>query len=305
MIGKVAAATFRSSVVSELGGRLVNPSLRTLSFHTVDNPRAFDRQMAWLAQNFTPVNSEAVARSMKERSPLPARAVWVTFDDGSPTVVDHGLSILRRYEIPATMFVCPGLIESGESFWWDIALAATRTQLAEAGDRDLGQGQPAVDMLKRMPDDERRHILAQLPDPAPETRRQLELDDVQRWIDAGHTVGNHSWDHPCLDMASEEEQLRQFESAHVWLVNHVEQWCPIFAYPNGNWSPVIEPRLMDLGYQLAVLHDHRMSSLANGPLRVSRLHTESEDDLSRFRSVVAGTQPTLQSLTTRLRSINR
>lgn len=304
MIRTAAKAVVRSSLVSKLSGQLVNPSLRTLCFHTVDDPRAFDRQMAWLARHFNPVTPVQIVRSLTEQTPLPSQAVWVTFDDGSPTVVDAGLPILRRYDIPTTMFVCPGLIESGVSFWWDIALAASSQQLAAAAGFEIGDGQRAVEQLKRLPDDERRRIVTELPDPAPDTRRQLSVQDIHRWLEAGHSVGNHTWDHPCLDTASEEEQLRQVESAHRWLVDNVSPGTAMFAYPNGNWSPVIEPRLRELDYQLAVLHDHRLSSRDDPALRVSRLHTDANDDLARFRSVASGTQPTLRSVASRMRLTN-
>ncbi|MFT7601689.1 MAG: peptidoglycan/xylan/chitin deacetylase (PgdA/CDA1 family) [Acidimicrobiales bacterium] len=303
MIRKVATTALRSSVVSKLSGQLVNPSLRTLCFHTVDDQRAFDRQMAWLARNFNPVTPGQIVKSLNEDIPLPNQAVWVTFDDGSPTVVDRGLPILGRYDIPATMFICPGLIESGASFWWDIALAASGSQLLQAAGCDIGDGQAAVQKLKQMSDGERRRILAQLPDPGANTRRQLSVQDIHRWAEAGHTLGNHTWDHPCLDTASEQEQLFQVESAHAWLVHNVEPWTAVFAYPNGNWSQVIEPKLTELDYQLAVLHDHRMTR-DDPALRMSRLHTDANDDLARFRSVVSGTQPTLRSLASRLRTIN-
>ena len=41
---------------------------------------------------------------------------------------------------------------------------------------------------------------------------------LRAWVAAGYELGDHTWDHPCLDRADEREQHRQIMDAHTWLL---------------------------------------------------------------------------------------
>lgn len=74
------------------------------------SPEAFERQMAVLAQRWEPVPLSAVAESLEGGKPLPARAVAVTFDDGTADNFLPVTPILARHRIPATVFLITGQI---------------------------------------------------------------------------------------------------------------------------------------------------------------------------------------------------
>src|SRR6266852_7464512 len=42
----------------------------------------------------------------------------LTFDDGYQDNYTHGFALARELQIPFTIFLIPGYIESGEPFWW-------------------------------------------------------------------------------------------------------------------------------------------------------------------------------------------
>ncbi len=50
---------------------------------------------------------------------LPDRALVVTFDDGYADNLYHAKPLLRRFDIPATVFVVAAQLESRLEFWWD------------------------------------------------------------------------------------------------------------------------------------------------------------------------------------------
>ena len=120
----VAVRTLRSAPVTAVSRRVTKRRLRVLAYHGVDDGPNFEQHMAHVARNYVPVDQTAVVAALSGAAPLPDHAVWVTFDDGDPSVVANALPILAELNVPATMFVCPGLIESGEPFWWRIADAA-------------------------------------------------------------------------------------------------------------------------------------------------------------------------------------
>lgn len=261
--------------------------------------------MEHLVERYVPVGEAEVLAAVTGGAALPHHAVWVTFDDGDPSVVTNGLPTLTRLGIQATMFVCPGLIASGEPFWWRLSdgvepatAQSVRDQVAAASelDVDLG-GLEITEALKLVDDRTRRKIIGDLAsgsEPSDKDDwRQLDSEEIDRWRAAGMSLGNHSWDHPCLDQCDPEEQVRQIRDAHAWLFELLGEGPRSFAYPNGNHSRVVEEVLVDLGYELAVLHDNRIATSTAEPLMLSRLRVEADEPTDRLASVASGAQATL------------
>jgi peptidoglycan/xylan/chitin deacetylase (PgdA/CDA1 family) len=149
-----------------------------------------------------------------------------------------------------------------------------------------------VSTLKAQPDAVRRSFVSRLAGHL-ERRglvppsRVAGRDDLALWVSRGHAVGNHTWDHPCLDRCSPAAQREQLEKADDWLRLNLPRYEPVFAYPNGNWSGTTEAILGSLGYQAAFGFDHRLTR-TQSPLRLSRLRVSADAPLPRFRSIVSG-----------------
>jgi peptidoglycan/xylan/chitin deacetylase (PgdA/CDA1 family) len=68
--------------------------------------RTFDRQMAFLKKHrYNVLSLEAAARALAGHARIPARAVVVTFDDGNEDNYIYAYPILKKYGLPATIFV--------------------------------------------------------------------------------------------------------------------------------------------------------------------------------------------------------
>jgi peptidoglycan/xylan/chitin deacetylase (PgdA/CDA1 family) len=194
--------------------------------------------------------------------------------------------VLDHYDVPATMFICPGVIDTNRPYWWQIV---ETTAPAEVGSLKLVED---AGRLKRVA--ELEEIFAQRHGVRP-VRDQLTSSQLGRWLDSGRDVGNHTWDHPLLDRCGAEEQERQIVLAHEWITDRVAPEQLVFAYPNGNRSPVSDEILERLGYRASLLFDHRLASM-NGSRTLSRLRTNADGDLARFRSIVSGVHPTIHRL---------
>jgi peptidoglycan/xylan/chitin deacetylase (PgdA/CDA1 family) len=82
------------------------------------SPSVFASQMKAIRKVASPMPLRELERRARERT-LPARAVAVTFDDGYEDNAVEASSILKRLEIPATIFVTSDAVGSGQPFWWD------------------------------------------------------------------------------------------------------------------------------------------------------------------------------------------
>jgi peptidoglycan/xylan/chitin deacetylase (PgdA/CDA1 family) len=275
--------------------------LRILAYHGVDDPDVFSAHMAHIRAHYNPVSVDQVLDSLDGAS-LPRRAVWVTFDDGHPSVVDLGLPIIEKWEVPVTLFVCPAVIDTTAPLWWQAveqALAAGKRVTWNANAYSgLAGGGLLVRRLKLAPDAERRRVVAAIMSDdrlgKSLTQPQLTTSAIRRLARVRATIGNHTWDHPCLDTCEPDEQRRQIQLAHRSLGSMNPLTRPVLAYPNGNWTRMAEETAVELGYRIGLLFNHQLTNRSHPPMSWSRLRVNSDTSLSRFQSILSGIHPGLR-----------
>jgi peptidoglycan/xylan/chitin deacetylase (PgdA/CDA1 family) len=85
-------------------------------------PLEFETQIKWLKDNgFTivPLN-DIVAYLQGKRTSLPNKPVAITADDGWESVYQYMLPIVKKYQIPVTLFIYPETISAGKhALTWD------------------------------------------------------------------------------------------------------------------------------------------------------------------------------------------
>lgn len=289
-------------VVSALGipsvarsfGRVSRRKLRVLAYHGVPDAERFDRQLDWITSEFRVVSGRDVAAAVNGHRPLPERAVWLTFDDGLHSTVSRGLDVLDARGVPATIFTCPALADAGSLPWWTTVHAAAHVGWKPP----RGSSAATVRWLKGVDDAERRAVVDQARAhltatehevPGIDTDHAATRADLTRWQSSGREIGNHTWDHPCLDMCTPDAQRAQIARADAWLEDFgAFDDVRLFAYPNGDWTNDAERVLREMRYDVALLFDHRLAGITSDPLRVSRLRLDSHADAGRARAVLSG-----------------
>ncbi len=83
-------------------------------------PRTFEKQMRFLKQyRYNVMSLEATADLLKEGKRLPARLVAITFDDGYKDNYTYAFPILKKYGLPATIFIITQEIGRPDRLSWD------------------------------------------------------------------------------------------------------------------------------------------------------------------------------------------
>ncbi len=271
-------------------------TLRIIAYHGVPDLDAFDRQIALLLARFVAVDEATVRSWLAGEDELRGPSVWVTFDDGEHSAVVGAAEALARRGIRPTVFVCPGFIDGGGGAgslpWWSVVADAIDSGRDVRVDGITYSDHRAVTALKRVPDPVRRDVVAGLGvTDALRRRPTVTVDDLRRWIDLGGSIGNHTWDHPCLDRCSEVEQRSQVDRAATWLTDLGLWDSRAFAYPNGDWTATVEAHLRAEGYGSVALFDHRLCRRSSHPTRLSRLRLEAGVDARRTMAVASGLNP--------------
>lgn len=85
-------------------------------------PQKFEAQLKWLKDNgFTIIPlKQAVEYLQDKRDSLPAKSIVITADDGWESVYTYMFPLVKKYNIPVTLFIYPQTISQGKhAMTWD------------------------------------------------------------------------------------------------------------------------------------------------------------------------------------------
>jgi peptidoglycan/xylan/chitin deacetylase (PgdA/CDA1 family) len=245
---------------------------------------------ARIAATHTPMHLTEAVAMIRAGKRLPKRATVLTFDDGYASNARIALPILRRYNIPATVFIATDFVHNGVFLWPDrIEYALTRTQAAQLditiGDAELSL--PLTDeagrrmalgalcsALKLIPQEslyeqtERVEkalgcSLASEPSPA-DIYQPLTWQEARDMADSGLiTLGAHTHHHRILGRCNLETARMEIEASRRLIEENTGVKVDTFAYPNGkagDHTPATRQLLADMGFLCAVTTEEDFNS---------------------------------------------
>jgi len=291
---------------------LVNPSrqqrLAVLIYHRVvpsrdvmrpDEPTVaeFDWQMRFLRNNFHPLPLGEAIERLREGS-LPPRSVCVTFDDGYSDNETLALPILRKYEIPATVFVSTGFLNGGR-MWNDTVIESVRSIAGDTLDlRELGlpcfdftrEGKAEIatsilHAIKHRDPQERLSLVQKIASSVGNLPDDLMMNDsqVQALHREGVAIGAHTVTHPILGRVSREAALEEIRESKACLENLLQSEVDLFAYPNGrpgdDYTSEHRDIVEGLGFKAAVSTHWGVAVAESDPYQIPRFTPWDREEL--------------------------
>ena len=117
----------------------VNPVMRQEVKRLIISPETFERQMRFLKShhyNVLPLNS--VATLIKEKKKIPSKTIAITFDDGYKDNYIYAFPILKKYNLPATIFIITDEVGRGDRLSWDEIKTMQDSGIITFGSHTLG-----------------------------------------------------------------------------------------------------------------------------------------------------------------------
>ena len=192
----------------------------------------------------------------------------ITFDDGWADTYSRALPGLRRFGLPAVVFLATGSMGSRGGFWvekvkkaWQASSSRESIKAtfrehapAPAAPADL---ETIVDWLKRMPTQRRQVILEQMLPADGSAEGPEEIDAMLTWeqaremSEAGVEIGAHTVGHPLLSYEDAPVVEQELKVSKQTLEEKLGKKVRAFAYPNGDWNESVRQQVADTGYLCA------------------------------------------------------
>jgi len=247
-------------------------------------------------------------------------ACAVTFDDGWHDSYRHAFPLLKRYAIPATLFVPVNFIGSSRWFWTDrlarLLLACHRENRAVFEPAILPDGDrwaPVFQALDGRFEDQLERVIERLKafrsedagrlvdalgrfhgiDPSPPGRAFMNWQEAREMVHSGLVdIGSHSLSHRILTTLSREEVEEEVQRSRDELLDRklAEAETLSFCYPNGDFTSDIAHAVQQAGYRAGVTTRAGWNDRDPDPFALKRLGMH--EDVSRtdamFAARVAG-----------------
>lgn len=176
--------------------------------------------------------------------PLPKRPVLFTFDDGYRSVFTLARPVLKKYNIPAVVFLCHNPIEGRLMYWFDAVARAS--------------GEKEVERVKRLPYDEWKDYCSKFDMSVDDNDAHalLKKDEVvSLGEDKDFEIGGHSAEHVILGHLDINQQQHQIVRNKEYLEGLLSRNINAFAYPNGkpgeDYSRDTVKMVQDAGFDTA------------------------------------------------------
>lgn len=271
--GRVAILMYHRIVSEKELQRYIQPGMYVRN-------HVFEAQMKFVKENFEIISFNELLKLSKEKKwDKEKRYCAITFDDGWLDNYTYAYPVLKKNDIPATIFLPTAFIETHEWFWpekmsfvlWQF-YKRKMSQEQIASMNSIGDKHPwlihnyggsvqdkidsAIETCKVLRDEEIQNVIVDMIAASRLTFSQERLlmnwAEIREMSESGISFGSHSCNHKILTRLSVTELKKEIEDSMAVLQARGLRYVPVFCYPNGDYTPEIADLVKKAGYEAAI-----------------------------------------------------
>lgn len=240
----------------------------------------FENQINFIKDNFNVLPLEIHLNYIKKGKTLTSKDLSISFDDGYADNYTFAYPILKKYNLPATIFVTTGYVGGNELFWWDkvsLFIKALKEKKVDNASiigavffeelrHALEQGNEGksglanfICYLKRVGPQRREDIISHFEGMLQSLgvllscpRLFLSWGEIKEMINNGISFGSHTHTHAILTEVSLEKAKEELIKSKEILEGNIEKKVTVFAYPDGCLNNKVKSLVKEVGYRYAV-----------------------------------------------------
>lgn len=241
----------------------------------------FEKHLRLFIRYATPISLE----NLFFNSEIPKNALIVTIDDGYENNYSIAYPLLKKYRVPATIFLTTGFIDRNNLLWADwVDFIFYRARKIKKSFNYQGKKiilnlenkkaryltlERLKKFLKAMPQSYVLHFLNELQDSMqvkyswdtmPKGLYPLKWEQIREMKKSGLiTLGSHTVTHPILSRCKEDDQQYELYESKCRIEKETNEPCYMFAYPNGqinDYKKETIELLKKIKYKVALTAEH-------------------------------------------------
>lgn len=209
--------------------------------HDIADAGKFEQLLLWLKSRYRMIGSHEVKEFYYGGIHM-RNCCHITIDDGWKSTYDNVFPVLKKYNVPASIFVSAAKCEQQENFWYQEITAYDSFRLKRIiTDRrlfDLNIEKIPLDhIFKALKIDIIHSVLEeyrQTYSPPPLPRNNMNISELLEMDKSGLVeIGAHTLTHPILALESDQRSEAEIRGSISRLEEILGHNVTTFAYPNG------------------------------------------------------------------------
>lgn len=261
--------------------------------HDEQDLATFERKVLWFKSRYQLISQQELHDCIIGKSKL-KNSCHLTVDDGWRSTYDVIFPVLKKYQIPFSIFVSPEIVRTGKNFWYYTMKNCDEDILKHMLVEKSFYKEEAVkypfDLLaKEIPTKEIYALLDEYKqiNHLTENRGFINNFELLEMHASGLVeVGAHTLSHPILANESSETSKQEIQQSVILLSEMLGHAVKSFAYPNGLYGPDFTDReisyVKECGVELAFSVDPGYLTSRVNPLAIPRVGSESRLKLGRL-----------------------
>lgn len=277
------------------------------------DPHVFEKQVEYLRAHYDIVSVDKILEYINSGSKSLGNSLAITFDDAYADIYENAFPILRKYGLPATVFVPTAFIEGENTFWWEgleDMISKTRKEGITFNFKkknyyfNLNFGRRKAffciaRLFKSRRLNEQEELFYLLEEALSVDREKvrsfcLSWNQIKEMSQCGISFGAHTHTHQSLsslDGATLEEEL--YKPKEI-LDNRLGQKTDSFAYPYGetaDFNAQSMEAVKTAGYKYALTMAQGLVSFGDNVFSLLRIGLGAQDTRETFRLKLSGLIP--------------
>ncbi len=220
-------------------------------------PEVFEQQMAYVADKYRVVPVDQAIQELMDGEIKP-NTLAITFDDGHFDFYSNAWPILKKYQLPATLYVATDFVGQKQWLWPDLLKyillenqnnTVTVNGVGEVDICNLGVASAwnqVADFLLEQPTDQRGKIIADIAkatnvdvsEAAAFPFASVNWEQVREMVAEGLDIGSHTVTHPVLSSLNTEQLNIELAQSAQKIKQMIGRPPTGICYPNGRMQDI-------------------------------------------------------------------
>ncbi len=267
--------------------------------HTIHHHvKLFEREMAFINKWFNIISMDEFIDQIRKKKTFDKPTMAITFDDGYRDNYTLAYPILKKYDLPAIIYLVSGLIGTTQRAWLDdvdFALLNTNEKTLRfpslLGEKTLNilstQDKQKANILigeklKRVENEKKFKLVDELFDRlkvkrsscSENDRIMMNWEEVKEMSNSKISFGAHTHSHPILTQLPYEQAKKEISTSKQVIENELKTQVNHFAFPNGSsldFNEELKQFCIDLGFKSVATGEYGINNKDSNPYHIKRV----------------------------------
>lgn len=267
-------------------------------FQPAVSPEVFEQHIGFVHNHFEVVSAGRMLELMEQPRKTGKPLAVITFDDGYRDNYTAAWPLLKKYGVPATIFLAVSSLGEGEPMWTSrvedlfrraspgtlTVPALSKSKVFQLGDypERMRVCHEIKAEMKQIPDSQRQRVLKELEEKmaapgAAAGRMMLSWEEVRLMAeDPLIEFGSHTLSHRMLSQLPPEEVRFELEESKRKIEEGLGRKIFFLSYPGNSHNSQVRDAAATAGYRAAFSVDRSLTGRGTDRFRLRRIHVEND-----------------------------